>query len=271
MLVELITLSLGADDCGCELGGKDIWDEGTTLLTVSRGGADWAVVSAPDGPTGAACPLTGVPENRPGPAADVGEVTRLLLLRGIFNGVTSGLSRTGSTSAVRPLAPRHPGREDVKAPAAGSMWCSTVSGFLSTLPDCAIRLTLSPNEVIAEVGLFCGGVDDALMPSPRANSAGLTCDVFPVALFVGSPVMVSQRTSPFCWPCRCVDSRSAASDCFRRARRRLGILDRDCAAPSDCWASMLSLAFLEVPWDMVMADRSSSIGETSRDRPRGTP
>lgn len=35
---------------------------------------------------------------------------RLLLLRGMRRGATTGLSRTGSTMAVRPLAPRHPGR-----------------------------------------------------------------------------------------------------------------------------------------------------------------
>ena len=49
------------------------------------------------------------------------EGTRLLLLRGMFRGATSGVSRTGATRVVRPLAPCQAGRLDVKAPAAGSV------------------------------------------------------------------------------------------------------------------------------------------------------
>lgn len=47
--------------------------------------------------------------------------TRLLLLRGMFSGATSVVSRTGATRVVRPLAPCHAGLLDVKAPAAGSV------------------------------------------------------------------------------------------------------------------------------------------------------
>lgn len=49
------------------------------------------------------------------------EPTRLLLLRGMLSGATSGVSWTGATRVVRPLAPCHAGRLDVKAPAAGSV------------------------------------------------------------------------------------------------------------------------------------------------------
>lgn len=199
-----------------------------------------------------------MPEDRLGfwPDAVIGEATRLLLFRGIFRGVTSGLSRTGSTWAVRPLAPRQPGREGAKEPAAGSAPLLTLFGFLSVFPPpCAIRLTLSPKEVIAAVGLLCWDADGGLALSPRANSAGLTCDDFPVSLLVCSPVMASQRTSPFCWLCRCVASRSfecasrrAASDCFRRARRIMGMLDRDCGPSPECCPCGLALALLAVLW-----------------------
>lgn len=56
------------------------------------------------------------------PSASLGrEATRLLLLRGMFRGATSGVSWTGATMVVRPLAPCHGGRLDVKAVAAGSV------------------------------------------------------------------------------------------------------------------------------------------------------
>src|SRR5438477_275889 len=85
-------------------------------------GVDPEAVSGP-GLTGGVCPLLKKPPIRPGldAEAEVGDTTLRLLLSGIFKGATSGLSWTGSTRAVRPLAPRQPGRDDVKAPAAGSV------------------------------------------------------------------------------------------------------------------------------------------------------
>jgi hypothetical protein len=189
---------------------------------------------------------------------------------GILNGATCKLSRTGSTIAVRPLAPRQPGRDDANASTAGSRWSSTRSGFLSPLPVWAIRRTLSPNAVITAVGLLCCGGDAVVIPRPWAYSAGLTCGGLPVTLAVGSPVIASQRTSPLCWSEGCVVARRsrdwvslrAASDCFRRARRIIGMLERECWPSTDPWkVPPVREALLGAGTATCL---SSSRGETSR-------
>lgn len=166
---------------------------------------------------------------------------RLLLFRGILRGATSGVSWTGSTNVVRPDAPRQPGRLDVKAPMAGSvLLCS--GGPLGDLPPLrAICFTRSPKLV----GLCCDGCDAAGstdMPSPRAYSAGFTCEGRPLSLVVRSPVMESHRTSlpeglswGWCRASRLFFSRSAASDCFRRARRIMGMLLRAPCSGGGVW------------------------------------
>lgn len=63
------------------------------------------------------------------PASSTGRGEFLLaLLGGILSGSTSGLSLTGSTIAVRPDGPFHPGRLDVKADTAGSVVWPPVGG-----------------------------------------------------------------------------------------------------------------------------------------------
>lgn len=95
---------------------------------------------------------------------------RLLFFAGMFKGATSKVVWTGSTSAVRPLAPRQPGREELNALAAGSVSFSALSDFLSPRPVWAIRRTRLPNEVMTALGLLCcvGEGDAEVMPSPCA-------------------------------------------------------------------------------------------------------
>jgi hypothetical protein len=123
--------------------------------------------------------MGGVWPRRTGPSgvlvgldAIAGGMFLLLLFSGILSGGTSRVSCTGSTMAVRPLAPRQPGRDDVNAPAAGS-----VSASLAAVAFFAILRTLSPKDGGAAAGLCCGGADTCdVIPRPCANSAGFTCD-----------------------------------------------------------------------------------------------
>lgn len=112
----------------------------------------------------------------------------LLLFSGILSGGTWGVSYTGSTMAVRPLAPRQLGRDDLKAPAAGSVVPSlAAAAFL------AILRTRSPNDGEAAAGLLCG--DDhacELIPRPPVNCAGAACEGQPWELPVGSAADGSQ-------------------------------------------------------------------------------
>jgi len=178
--------------CGFGLGSSgESWDDGTTCLTVSCGAAS-ALVSYP-GLTGGVCPRR---KKFPmklglGAVAELGDTTRRVLFSGTFKGATSGSSFTGSTRVVRPLAPRHPGRLDANAPAAGSS-CESLGPAIF-----AIFRTRSPN--VTGAGAVLWGGDDACpdTPKPWTNSAGLTCDGRPWGLVVRSPVSGSHR-GPSC-------------------------------------------------------------------------
>ena len=146
--------------CGFCLGSVgESWDDGTTFLTVSRGAAS-ALVSTP-GLTGGVCPRGKKAPTKLGlgAEAEVGDTTLRLLLSGTFKGATSGSSFTGSTIAVRPLAPRHPGRVAANAPAAGSSSASLGP------PIFAILRTRSPNDTGATT-VFWGG-DDVCPVTPN--------------------------------------------------------------------------------------------------------
>lgn len=134
---------------------------GRIRLRASRG-PDHVGVSDDGGLMGGVWPRRVVPSGElfeldPTPGASF----LLALFSGIFNGGTARVSCTGSTMAVRPLAPRQPGRDDVKAPAAGSVLPS-----LAAAAFFAILRTLSPNDGGATVGLFCGD-DHTCVVIPR--------------------------------------------------------------------------------------------------------
>ena len=78
------------------------------------------------------------------PTVWAGGTFLLLFFSGILRGATSGLSWMGSTMTVRPLAPRQPGREEVKAPAAGSV--SLISLSLTAAAFFAILRHLSVKD-----------------------------------------------------------------------------------------------------------------------------
>jgi hypothetical protein len=141
--------------------------------------------------------MGGVWPRRPGPSGVLfappdpaaGGTFLLLLFSGILSGGTSRVSCTGSTMAVRPLAPRQPGRDEVNAPAAGSVLLS-----LAAAAFFAILLMRSPKDGGTAAGILCGPVCPCgAIPSPCANSAGLTCDGRPRVLLVCSPVSGSHR------------------------------------------------------------------------------
>ena len=114
-------------------------------------------------------------------------VMRLLLFRGMsISGATFLVSLTDGTRAVRPLAPRHPGRSDENACDAGSVSLTTRSRLLPLFPPgpdfaplsafgLASLRTRSPNIVIGfrgEVASDGGEPGDLL--NPCAYSAGFT-------------------------------------------------------------------------------------------------
>jgi len=215
----------------------------------------------------------------------------LLLFSGILRGATSRVSCTGSTMADRPLAPRQPGRDDVKAPAAGSVLPSRAAAAFF-----AILRTRSPKDGGAAEGLVWGDDADA-DHGWDALSAGFACDGRPRLLPFCSPVSGSHRAPSAmcgfraCWGggARCwvgVGPRvAAASDCLRRSRRIEGMLEpetlRDWVEPwvawRGSWPDLPSRAVSVVgsaPRRGYAGPSSSSMGETSpgirRAAPRGS-
>jgi hypothetical protein len=239
--------------------------------------------------------MGGVWPRRPGPSGVLfappdpaaGGTFLLLLFSGILSGGTSRVSCTGSTMAVRPLAPRQPGRDEVNAPAAGSVLLS-----LAAAAFFAILLMRSPKDGGTAAGILCGPVCPCgAIPSPCANSAGLTCDGRPRVLLVCSPVSGSHRgASRGCGFRGCCGAgprwvgfgSRVASDCLRRSRRIMGIF----VVPRFCdglWApgrgsgtygrpdlSLLGMSVFGIPAWRYASPSSSSIGETSPGRKRST-
>lgn len=115
-----------------------------------------------------------------------------------------------------------------KAIAAGSVELLTPAPPLDParepLREAALSLSLSGDNGPG------GDLEDMVeIPSPRANSTGLTWDGRPLPLFVISPVIGSHRGS-FCPRGLSVTivrpPAAAASRCARRSRRIMGIFDR---------------------------------------------
>jgi len=215
---------------GCVCVAARGWDEGRVLPMTSRG-PDRTGVSDGGGLTG------GVWPRRVGPSGVVAGLDPnpgmflLALFSGILRGATSRVSCTGSTMAERPLAPRQPGRDDVKAPAAGSVLPSRAAAAFF-----AILRTRSPKDGGAAAGPpFCEEV-----AIPRfwgchcSTPEAFPCDGRPRVLLVCSPVSGSHRGASrgggfrdsCCAGPRWVrfGSRVAASDCLRRSRRIEGML-----------------------------------------------
>lgn len=137
---------------------------------------------------------------------------RLALFGGILSGSASRLSLTGSTIAVRPDAPFHPGLLATNAAAAGSVW----------LIGCCCLGPRGPASARAVLDSFRGGICSG-------DDGGLAADT------VEMPKPCTRRPSlgGLAGVAFCLLAATCASFFCRRSRRIIGMLDRVVEAAGD--------------------------------------